>query len=177
MYKVVKKDTIKADRFTIIQEKVEKDGQIAPFSYVTIGFGISIIPFVDEDHVLVLKEYRHPVGSWQYEFPSGGIDEGEEASAAAKRELLEETGYEASEIIPLGFTYPSFGSTNEKITLFAAKASKAAAPQREILEEIKGEIISTDQLEDLIASGQFAHGAGEVAWLKWLLYQKRQKQN
>lgn len=54
MYKVVKKDTINADRFTIIQEKVEKDGQIAPFSYVTIGFGISIIPFVDEDHVLVL---------------------------------------------------------------------------------------------------------------------------
>lgn len=175
MYKVVKKETIKADRFTIIQEEVEKAGQLAPYSYVTIGFGISIIPFVDEDHVLVLKEYRHPVGSWQYEFPSGGIDQGEEAMAAAKRELMEETGYEASEIIPLGFTYPSFGSTNEKITLFAAKAKQVAEPHREILEEIKSEIISVDQLEELIASGQFAHGAGEVAWLKWLLYQKKQQ--
>lgn len=175
MYKVVKKETIKADRFTVIQEKVEKAGQLAPYSYVTIGFGISIIPFVDEDHVLVLKEYRHPVGSWQYEFPSGGIDQGEEAMTAAKRELMEETGYEANEIIPLGFTYPSFGSTNEKITLFAAKAKQVAEPHREILEEIKSEIISVDQLEELIASGQFAHGAGEVAWLKWLLYQKKQQ--
>ncbi|RZM13374.1 NUDIX hydrolase [Lactobacillus delbrueckii] len=105
MYKVVKKETIKAGRFTVIQEKVAKDGQIAPYSYVTISFGISIIPFVDDDHVLLLKEYRYPVGSWQYEFPSGGIDEGEEPSQAARRELLEETGYEASELTELGFTY------------------------------------------------------------------------
>ncbi len=124
MYKVVQKETIKADRFTVIQEKVAKDGQIAPYSYVTIGFGISIIPFVDDDHVLLLKEYRHPVGSWQYEFPSGGIDGGEEPSQAARRELLEETGYEASELTELGFTYPSFGSTNEKITLLPAGPQK-----------------------------------------------------
>lgn len=173
MYKVVKKETIKADRFTVIQERVAKDGQIAPYSYVTIGFGISIIPFVDDDHVLLLKEYRHPVGSWQYEFPSGGIDEGEEPSQAARRELLEETGYEASQLTELGFTYPSFGSTNEKITLFACRAKKMAQPKREILEEIKMEIVSVDQLEDLIVKGEFAHGAGQAAWLKWRLLNER----
>ncbi|KRK99787.1 NUDIX family hydrolase [Lactobacillus equicursoris DSM 19284 = JCM 14600 = CIP 110162] len=169
MYKVVKKEVIKADRFTVIQEKVEKNGQIAPFSYVTIGKGISIIPFVDKKHVLLLKEYRHPVGSWQYEFPSGGIDEGEEPLQAAKRELLEETGYETQEIEPLGFTYPSFGSTNEQIFLFAGHVKKLTKPKREVLEEIKMEIVSVDQLEDLIINGKFAHGAGLAAWLNWKL--------
>ncbi|MDA3777500.1 hypothetical protein [Lactobacillus delbrueckii] len=50
-----------------------KDGQIAPYSYVTISFGISIIPFVDDDHVLLLKEYRYPVGSWQYNSPAAAL--------------------------------------------------------------------------------------------------------
>lgn len=169
MYKIQKRNIIKSERFDIIEDTISKDGKLAPYSYVTIGTGISIIPFIDDQHVLVLKEYRHPITSWQYEFPSGGIDKGEKPVDAAKRELLEETGYGTQNIQYLGFTYPSFGSTNEKIHLFASKVKKVSAPHREILEEINPEIITIENLEEMIKNNQFAHGAGEVAWLKWKL--------
>ena len=48
-----------------------------------------------------------------------------------------------------------------------------AQPKREILEEIKMEIVSVGQLEDLIVKGEFAHGAGQAAWLKWRLLNER----
>lgn len=80
--------------------------------------GVSILPFHWEN-IITLREYRYPIRSWQTELPGGLIDPGETPEQAAVRELKEETGYEADEVISLGYFYPLFGSTDEKIHLFA----------------------------------------------------------
>ena len=56
--------------------------------------GVCILPF-HGDKVITLKEYRYPIRSWQRELLGGLIDLGETPEESAKRELLEETGYEA----------------------------------------------------------------------------------
>src|SRR5437867_13196964 len=62
----------------------------------------TIVPFVSGNEILVIKSYRHLVNSYQIEAPSGYIDPGETAFEAASRELKEETGYKANNIINLG---------------------------------------------------------------------------
>ena len=72
----------------------------------------------------------------------------------------------------LGFTYLLLAQPMRR-SPFCLPGQKMAQPKREILEEIKMEIVSVDQLEDLIVKGEFAHGAGQAAWLKWRLLNER----
>jgi ADP-ribose pyrophosphatase len=76
------------------QEKIYVRGNIKDYS--------TIFPFISDDEILVIKRYRHIVDSIQIEVPSGYIDEGESAKQAAIRELKEETGYSAKEVVSIG---------------------------------------------------------------------------
>lgn len=169
MQKVIDSRQTTLGRFTVTLDTIEKNGQKAPYSFVSIKPGVTVIPFVDEANVLLLCEYRYPIKSDQYEFPSGMIDEGEKPQDAAIRELKEETGYTASDIIDLGFTYPSFGSTTEKIYLYACKADQYTLPAKELLEDIRTTIVKIDELEMMMRKGLFRQSAGEAAWLRWKL--------
>lgn len=60
-----------------------------------------IVPFVDAETIILVRQYRYAIQSLTYEIPAGKIDEGEIVSLAAQRELLEETGYMANIVTPL----------------------------------------------------------------------------
>lgn len=173
MYNVIQSEQQQIGRFNIILEKIEKNGNIHPFSYVKFKDGVTIIPFISNNEVLLLKEYRHPIKSWEYEFPGGMIDSNESPEEAARREIAEEIGYQCTQLTYLGYMYPSFGSTTEKIHLFAAQLeTNQNGTSMEPLEMITTQIVSTTTLENLINENQFTHGSGIVAWMKWKLYNK-----
>ena len=76
----------------------------------------------DGDRVLILRQYRHPAQRRFIELPAGLLDHaGEDPEAAAHRELLEETGYEARTWVWLGTTYSSLGISSEVMHLFLAR--------------------------------------------------------
>ena len=154
-------------RFTVVQDEVRVNGQIRPYDYLEMLEGVSILPFHGEN-IITLREYRYPIRSWQTELPGGLIDEGETPEQAAVRELKEETGYEAEEIIALGDFYPSFGSTNEKIHLFAIRCGKLGEESLDPAEVLKLREISIDEFKKLVASGEVKHGAGLAAWARWI---------
>ncbi|MBQ3427510.1 MAG: NUDIX hydrolase [Clostridia bacterium] len=172
LYDVVSSKTIKASRFEIVEDKLKIDGRDAKYSFVKIRPGICVIVETPDGFVL-LKEYRYPIKSWTYEFTAGCIDEGESPEEAARREIQEETGYIADEIICLGDFYPSFGPTDEKITLFCANCNERTETKKEYTEFITHELVSGERIEELIMSGEFKHGAGLAAWLKYRLYRQR----
>lgn len=64
-----------------------------PYDVVTMGDGVAVLPFLDEGTLLLAKQYRHPVKDYLLELIQGGISKGETREEAARRELLEETGY------------------------------------------------------------------------------------
>ena len=167
MYKIVKSEKIHIGRFEIIKDEIEKDGAIHPYSYIRFINGVCIIPFIDDQHIILLREYRHAIRKWVYGFPSGMMEEEESPRQTAERELLEETGYEIEEVIDLGEVYPSFGSTTEKIYLFAAKVKKSKVTTKDVLEIMDMRVVTIEEFETMVEMGEFVQGAGMAAWLKW----------
>ncbi len=79
----------------------------------------AVVPFVSDDEVLLIRQYRHATGGTLLEVPAGKIDPGEDPEQCAVRELQEEAGRRAGRLESLGWTWTSPGFTDERIFLFA----------------------------------------------------------
>jgi ADP-ribose pyrophosphatase len=90
----------------------------------TRGVTAAVILAVDEDHVILVEQYRVPLGRQCLELPAGLVgdeEEGEKAESAAIRELEEETGYRAERMVELGRFHASPGMSSEGFTLLRAE--------------------------------------------------------
>jgi 8-oxo-dGTP pyrophosphatase MutT (NUDIX family) len=84
------------------------------------GFA-AVVPLTDGGDVLLVRQWRQPLGAFTLELPSGGIDEGEDPWEAARRELFEETGFRAVELDHLVSVHTSTGRTTEICYLFQGR--------------------------------------------------------
>jgi ADP-ribose pyrophosphatase len=94
---------------------------------------VVIVAVTAEGRLLLVEQHRPPVGGRVIELPAGlagdvAGQEGEELAEAARRELLEETGYEAESMTSLGGGPPSPGTTSERVTFFRAERLRRAGP-------------------------------------------------
>ena len=85
------------------------------------GFA-AVVPLTDNGDVVLVRQWRQPLGSFTLELPSGGVEEGEEPGEAAGRELFEETGFRAGELERLVSVHTSTGRTTEVCHLFRCRA-------------------------------------------------------
>ena len=92
----------------------------------------AIVPVVENDNILMLKQYRHAIGRAIWEIPAGTFDRSEDALACARRELIEETGYAGGAFDRLGAITPVPGYSDEIIHLFLATE---LAPARQKLDQ------------------------------------------
>ncbi len=168
-WKVGSSTKAKVDRFGItIDHVILPNGEEKTFSFLDFAKGVCILPITDQKEVICLKQYRHAVKSWQWELPAGMIDHSESSPlAVAKKELEEETGYLAEHWLELGSFFPSPGSTTEEIYLFAAAGLKASQQNLESSEQIELHPIPMEKLKELVATGEFKHGAGLAAILRY----------
>jgi ADP-ribose pyrophosphatase len=113
------------------------DGHLAPREYLRHPGAVMVVPLLDDDTVLLERQYRHPLRRSFIEFPAGKIDPGEALLACAQRELLEETGYVAGEWHYLGGFHNAIGYCDEKIEVYLARGLRhegAATDDGEVLE-------------------------------------------
>ena len=97
------------------------DGHVGTREYLRHPGAVMIIPLLDEQHVLLERQFRYPLGRSIVEFPAGKIDAGEPPFDCAKRELLEETGYVARRWSYLGGLHNAIAYSDEKIEIFLAE--------------------------------------------------------
>jgi ADP-ribose pyrophosphatase len=81
----------------------------------------AVVPLLADGRVVLLRQYRHAVRETLWEIPAGKIDPGEALETCARRELQEETGYRAGELVPLGSICVTPGYSDERIHLFVAR--------------------------------------------------------
>lgn len=112
------------------------DGSIGSLEMVRHPGASAIVPVLgavdDPDPELVLiRQYRYAAEQYLYEIPAGRLDPGETPVVCASRELLEETGYRATEVTKLFTMYTTPGFTDEKIHLFMASGLVPGEHKRE----------------------------------------------
>ncbi|SRR5581483_10646216 len=113
-----------------------------------------ILAKTKEGKFIINKEYRHPTGKWLLSCPGGRIDTGESPIEAARRELLEETGYGSGTFYSAGNAYPCPSVTDQVIYyIYAENVERISSPTHEPFELIHTELKTHQELLNEIASG------------------------
>lgn len=106
----------------VVSERFDYHGTDLTREFVAHPGGVAVIAMNEKQEVLLIKQYRHPVREYLWEIPAGLLDvPGESRHEAAKRELLEETGYIAEDWQPLIEFHTTPGGSNETVSIFLAK--------------------------------------------------------
>jgi ADP-ribose pyrophosphatase len=117
----------------MVTEEVElPDGRRTQLDLIRHPGAAAVVPFLSDDEVLLIRQYRYAAGGEIYEVPAGKLDPGESPEACASRELEEETGYRAGRLQPLAQILTTPGFTDERIHLFAAES---LSPGRQRLDD------------------------------------------
>jgi ADP-ribose pyrophosphatase len=130
--------------------------------------GSAVMLAVDtRKRILLVRQYRLPAHGYLWELPAGKLDDGETALQAAKRELVEETGYRAKKWKKLVSFYPSPGYVDERMTIFLATELTAGAPRPMEDERIETRWFTAKEIEDGIQSGKIIDGKTMIGYLNW----------
>ena len=130
---------------------------------------INVIAITDEGKFVFERQYRHGAGLVNYELPAGIIEEGEEPIAAAKRELLEETGYSGGEWIEYNRAYPNPSSmTNMNFTFLAKGVRKATAQNLEVTENIEVLLLSIEDVKNLLETNKIIEGIQQAPLWRYI---------
>jgi 8-oxo-dGTP pyrophosphatase MutT (NUDIX family) len=142
---------------------------------------INVIPITPEGKVVLIRQYRVGINAVTLEIPGGMVDAADESPAeAARRELLEETGYAAEEIIQIGrvTSNPAF-INNYTHTFLALNARPVGKTNFDSAEYIEFELADIGEIPQLIASGQISHAlviAGFYHYENYLRNEKWQRE-
>jgi ADP-ribose pyrophosphatase len=121
----------------------------------------------DKNRVLLVRQYRLPAGSDMWELPAGRLDPGEKPLQAARRELIEETGYRARKWTKLVTFYASPGYVQERMTIFVAQDLNAgeATPMED--ERIETGWFTRKQIAEMIEKGAIQDAKTMIGFMKW----------
>ena len=131
---------------------------------------VNIIPVTPDNQVILIRQYRHGIQEVTLEIPGGLIEAGDSPKKAAERELREETGYEAGEMIPLGNVHanPAF-LNNRCYTFFARDVSLVGMQNQDENEDIEIILKPLDEVPDLIEKGEITHSLILVAFFRFFV--------
>jgi ADP-ribose pyrophosphatase len=130
---------------------------------------VIVLPFVDAESILLIRNRRYAVNETLIELPAGTLDKNEDPMNCAGRELVEETGFIAGRLKPIGWFYTSPGILSEKMYAFAAYDLQRAKSALEEGEEIELAPAGLDEAIDMIREGQI-RDAKTIATL--LMYER-----
>jgi ADP-ribose pyrophosphatase len=133
-------------------------GQLAELAILHHPGAAAVVPFLDRERIVLLRQFRHAAGGTIWEVPAGKLDAGEDPAFCAARELAEETGYRAGRLERTGEILTTPGFTDERIQLFCAYDLVAGATAHEHHEVIRTEILPLARALALIDAGEISDG-------------------
>lgn len=157
--------------FKVRQDFSQRSSDSAEHSFFVVENPdwVNVIALTKDEQVILIEQFRHGTEEIILEIPGGIIEEGEDPIIAAQRELVEETGFAAREIIPLGKSRPNPAIQNNWIYHFLAldceKTQKTAFDEHE---NILTEFVALGEIEQLIENEKITHSLVLAAFYKFM---------
>lgn len=164
--------------FSVTTDEVEEPGGVRARRDVIRHSGSIVVLAVEdpgkatrraEPRILLERQYRHAAHSMMWELPAGRIDDGETALTAAKRELLEETGYSARQWKRILHFYVSPGFLDESMTIYLARGLRAGVARPEADERIAVNFFGLSEATRMALNGRI-RDAKTIAGILWLAH-------
>lgn len=147
------------------------DGREARFLLVDAPDWANVVAVVKDeagrDCFLMVRQFRHGLGRPVWEFPGGMVDPGEDAAAAAARELEEETGWKAGSLRFLGKTNPNPSFMTNSVSTFRAEGLTPGQRHLDDHEFVRVGLRPVDEVLAQVGSGEYDHGVMLMALWFW----------
>ena len=113
--------------FTVnVESIVLPKGKLLEAEIIRHPGSVVLVPVTETSEIVLVRQYRHPIGRWAWELPAGSLKYGENPAAAAGRECQEETGFVAASLEPLGSFFPTPGYCDEEMHFYRATGLRPA---------------------------------------------------
>jgi ADP-ribose pyrophosphatase len=132
--------------------------------------GAGILPVHGDGSISLIRQLRPAIDRTVLEIPAGRLSPAEQPMECARRELREETGITAAQLISLGYVYSSPGVFDEVIHLFAATGLTSGAAQPEADEVIEVLRLPLDEALQMASDGRISDGKTLAALFRWELF-------
>ncbi|MFG6368002.1 MAG: NUDIX hydrolase [Lachnospiraceae bacterium] len=129
------------------------DGKVEQYDFIGHNGAAAAIGVLDDDRIVMVKQYRNALDRFTLEIPAGGLNPGEPTIDAAVRELEEETGYRCGKIEKLLTIRTTVAFCNEKIDIYLASELQKTAQHLDEDEFVDVEIHTIEELEGMIYEG------------------------
>jgi len=154
-----------------VDKVVEPGGVKAVREVVHHAASVVVLAHANDGRIVLVRQYRHAAGEYLWELVAGSLEHGERPLAAAKRELLEETGYRAARCRLLFSFFPSPGILTERMFLVEATGLTRAIAQPDPDEKIEVGHFRLAELRKMIRSKAIRDGKTLVG-IMWLVLNK-----
>lgn len=142
------------------------NGDISHREVVRHPGGATVCAITEDMEIALVRQYRYPYGEEILELPAGKLEPGEDPAEAARRELKEETGLIADELLPLGTIYPSPGYTDEIIYAYLSIGAKQGEQQLDTDEFVNVVYIPVDKALGMVVENELPDAKSQIAILK-----------
>lgn len=163
---LLKHDVVYEGRiFTVVRDRVRlPNGHEGTMEVVQHHGSVVLLPMPDDQHVILVKQYRYAVDKWLWELAAGSLEPGEDAVEGAKRECEEETGLIPGAAQFLGAYYPTPGYCDEKMNFYKLTGLKKPGEGRQAAAPDEDEDLETRSFT--LAEARAMVGRGEIEDLK-----------
>jgi ADP-ribose pyrophosphatase len=147
------------------------DGHVAYREYIRHPGAVVVVAMPDDDHVILERQFRYPLGRAFIELPAGKLEPGEGLLECAQRELLEETGYRARDWTHLGGFHNAIGYSDERIDVFVARSLELDQARRDPGEVLEVFDVRWRELDQWVRDGRITDGKTiiGISWMQRLL--------
>ena len=145
----------------------QESGESAIREVVLHPGGVAAVPVLDDGRIVLIRQFRYPLGKYIWEIPAGKLDSGQTPRDTIARELEEEIGYTAGTLTEMHSFYSSPGFCDEVIHLFIARGLVPCARRPETGEHITPVARTLGECLEMIASGEIMDGKSVLGILRF----------
>jgi 8-oxo-dGTP pyrophosphatase MutT (NUDIX family) len=148
-------------------------GESHPFFRIHSSAWVNVVALTDAEELVMVRQFRHGSREVTLEIPGGLVDPGESPSAAAARELLEETGYRAGRLEALGSLNPNPALFGNRVHMQVALDCERVGPVRNSsTEHTTVELLPAERLQDVLLAGGIDHALVVATLYAWELWRR-----